>query len=497
MQPSIFNVRVPLRHQSDVFMMNTLTDAQIIVPPEVVSLLDSIEGRTQAGQDLARTFDDEEREALATLTELGFVVDSRDADRRALDAYFDTIRHDRSQLRLTVLTTLQCNFACGYCFQGDHGDHNRHAHKMSLETAAEVVAHAERQLDTVRPERLSLMFFGGEPLLNLPVVYYLAEHVHAAATSRGVPLTISMVTNGLLLTPEVVDRLLPYGFTGAKITLDGDKAAHDRKRPLRGGQGTFDRIIANVRAVAGKCAISIGGNFDADNADSYPALLDFLAAQEFAPRLAKVNFKPVVGGAVPNPSGGAPAAAVAPAPAPAARPSRINGIIPLTAVAADGAPLGGTCMTVAGAGGMKAASPCDSCHFVDETMGFLREETKKRGFPTMDGVHMGPCEIHRQHAHTIGPDGALYACPGFTGEPTFATGHITAARTPVQAKAAATFDRIGAWRQCGDCSFIPVCAGGCSVASHTELGDLDTPACHRPSLESALVSYAAEAAAAS
>jgi len=42
-----------------------------------------------------------------------------------------------------------------------------------------------------------------------------------------------------------------------------------------------------------------------------------------------------------------------------------------------------------------------------------------------------------------------------------------------------------------------VCAGGCSVASHTELGDLDTPACHRQSLESALVSYAADTAAAS
>ena len=114
--------------------MNTLTDAQIIVPPEVVSLLDS--SRAARSPAAPRPpFDAEEREALATLTELGFLVESHDADRRALDAYFDTIRHDTSQLRLTVLTTLQCNFACGYCFQGDHDDHNRHAHKMSLETA--------------------------------------------------------------------------------------------------------------------------------------------------------------------------------------------------------------------------------------------------------------------------------------------------------------------------------------------------------------------------
>jgi uncharacterized protein len=487
MLPSIFNVRVPLRDQPDVFLMNTLTDAQIIVPPSVVSLLDSLDGdrlpRTRAG----RAFDDEERAALATLGELGFVVESHEADRRALDAYFDGVRNDTSQLRLTVLTTLQCNFACDYCFQGDHGDHNAHAHKMSLETAAHVVAHAARQMDAVRPERLSVTFFGGEPLLNLPVVYYLAEHIHAAATARGVRLTLSIITNGLLLTPDVVDRLLPYGLGGVKVTLDGDKAAHDHMRPLRGGQGTFDRIVANLRAIAGKCTISIGGNFDANNADSFPALLDFLAKQEFASQIAKVSFKPVISGAPKATAAGA-----------GAKPDKVTGIIPLTAIAADSKPLGGTCMTVAGAGGhphQPAGDACSSCHFADETMGFLREETRKRGFPTIDGVHMGPCELHRKHAHTIGPDGATYACPGFTGEPTLATGHIAAAPTPLQARAADQFDRIGAWRKCGDCSFIPVCAGGCHVASHTELGDMDTPTCHRPSLESALVSLAADAAA--
>ena len=333
-----------------------------------------------------------------------------------------------------------------------------------------------------------MMFFGGEPLLNLPVVYYLAEHVHAAARARGVPLTISIVTNGLLLTPEVVDRLLPYGFTGAKITLDGDQAAHDRKRPLRGGQGTFDKIIANVRAIAGKCTISIGGNFDADNADSYPALLDFLAGQDFAPRLAKVNFKPVMGGAAP--ASAVPAASVAPA-----KSSRINGIIPLTAVAADGAPLGGACMTIAGAGGVKASSPCDSCHFVDETMGFLREETKKRGFPTIDGVHMGPCEIHRSHAHTISPDGSLYACPGFAGDATQSVGHIDGRQEPARSHAASRFEALSAWQECRDCSFIPVCAGGCTVAAYNELGTIDKPNCHKAAIRAGLVSLARQAAA--
>src|SRR4029453_3736322 len=105
------------------------------------------------------------------------------------------------------------------------------------------------------PGKVRCVFWGGEPLLNLPVVYYLAEHVHAEASRRGVTLALNIITNGLLLTPEVVDRLVPYGLNGVKVTLDGDKAAHDRMRPMRGGQGTFDKIVANLKAIAGKCVI--------------------------------------------------------------------------------------------------------------------------------------------------------------------------------------------------------------------------------------------------
>jgi radical SAM protein with 4Fe4S-binding SPASM domain len=125
-------------------------------------------------------------------------------------------------------------------------------------------------------------------------------------------------------------------------------------------------------------------------------------------------------------------------------------------------------MTSAGGG----TSICDNCNFLDEKMAFLRDETKKRGFPTVDGVHMGPCEIHRQHAHTIGPDGALYACPGFTGDPKLSTGHIDGRHDAWRAAAASRFEVLASWRECNDCAFIPVCAGGCSVAAHTELGNM-------------------------
>src|SRR5207302_3272813 len=129
---------------------------------------------------------DDEREALVLLEENGFLVPNREADRRALDNYFFAVKNDTAELSVTLLTTLQCNFACDYCFQGDHGDYNKFAEKMSLDTAARVAQWIEGELDRVRPESLMLTFFGGEPLLNLPVMYDLAERMWNATSARGV-----------------------------------------------------------------------------------------------------------------------------------------------------------------------------------------------------------------------------------------------------------------------------------------------------------------------
>src|SRR4029079_4022668 len=98
------------------------------------------------------------------------------------------------------------------------------------------------------------------------------------------------------------------------------------------------RIIENVRRVADKVPITIGGNFDESSVDSYPALLDFLKEQEFADKIARVNFKPIIRTTT-------------------APPALPKGVIPLTVVSDSGKPLGGACMTTAGAGGGGA---CDS-----------------------------------------------------------------------------------------------------------------------------------------
>ena len=473
MQASQFTVRVPVA--DDVFLFNTFTDAQLIVSREVAALLDGLNQTT--------TFTEQELAALETLNEHGFIVPSRAHEQQKLEAFFDEVRESSEELSVTVLTTMQCNFACDYCIQGDHGDYNKTAAKMTLETAARVATWIEERMDATAPRSFRLVLFGGEPLLNLPAAYFLAERLWGAAQARGITMTIFIITNGLLLTPEVVDRLLPYGLRGAKITLDGDRDTHNRMRPLRGGQGTFDKIVANLRRIAGRIVLTIGGNFDESSVDSYPALVDYLAAQDFAEHISRVNFKPIIRDTTSTPRVAA-----------AKTSGGQSKFLSLSPVSETSKPLNGACMTSAGKGNTVGGA-CDTCNFADDQMAFLRDVTRQAGFATSDGVHMGPCEIHKKHAYTIGPDGDLYACPGFTGDKSQSTGHIDGGTDAVRSAAARRFEQLRAWKQCDGCAFIPVCAGGCTTAAYNELGDINTPSCHKKSFEAGVATMARDAAA--
>ena len=150
-------------------------------------------------------------------------------------------------------------------------------------------------------------------------------------------------------------------------------------------------------------------------------------------------------------------------------------------------------MTSAGAG---AGTACDSCGTLDDKMTFLREETKRHGFKTHDGVHNGPCHVHKQHAHTIGPDGSLYACPGFTGQLAMSTGHIDDRNDSWRESAREKFDRPHSLERVRRLRVHPGVCRGMLAASHSQLGDMNLPTCHKRRFESALVSLAHDAASA-
>ena len=140
-----FHVQPPCAaHAGDeVFLMNTLTDAQLVVSTDVAALLDrAAQGRVRRIR-LRNRATNAKRSTCSGKT--GFWSRPRRPTARRSTTISAGSRATPSELNVTVLTTLQCNFACDYCFQGDHGDYNKFADKMSLETAA-----ARRRLDRAR-----------------------------------------------------------------------------------------------------------------------------------------------------------------------------------------------------------------------------------------------------------------------------------------------------------------------------------------------------------
>ncbi|SER49035.1 radical SAM protein [Lentzea albida] len=143
---------------------------------------------------------------------------------------------------LTVVTSTGCNLGCSYCFQNTPDGRRRIAPaRLDARTVARCVEFTEKKMAELGVRRLELLLFGGEPLLNPAGCLQVLR-----AFGARMPVTASMISNGVLLTPRTAARLHEAGLGHLQVTLDGERDRHDRTRVTRGGRPTFDLILANV-----------------------------------------------------------------------------------------------------------------------------------------------------------------------------------------------------------------------------------------------------------
>ena len=98
---------------------------------------------------------------------------------------------------------------------------------------------------------LSVAWFGGEPLVGMPVIESLSQRIIALCKEKNVQYSASIITNGYLLTKEVAEKLKEYHVRSAQITVDGPKEIHDTRRPMANGQGTYDVIMEHLAETKG------------------------------------------------------------------------------------------------------------------------------------------------------------------------------------------------------------------------------------------------------
>ena len=169
----------------------------------------------------------------------------------------DCAKPDR--VALVICPTMGCNFDCPYCFE------NHAAGKMMPEVQDDVVALAERMLEASGAKDLKVTWFGGEPLLATDVIESLSKRLIELVDGRGGVYEAGVITNGYLLTQDVVDMLERMRVQKLQVTLDGLARSHNASRPLAGGGPTFERIVSNLRELKFGCDVLVRQNVHEGN----------------------------------------------------------------------------------------------------------------------------------------------------------------------------------------------------------------------------------------
>lgn len=255
MNYSTYNYIVKIPNEESWILYNFLSGAMIQVDKE---------SKTVYEQILSDNIHTSEK---SLLIENGFLVDYdelafiRVANKRACA--------DKKTLSLLITPTMECNFACPYCFE---------CHRvgfMQQDVQDKIIQFISDSVEKNRHEHIFVYWFGGEPLLGAEIIESMEEHIISIANSYGIRHSSVVVTNGYLLNEKTLRMLESHCVERIQITLDGVGKINDATRMLRTGEGTFDTIMGNLSM---KTAINIvvRSNISRQNIEHYGDLYNYL-----------------------------------------------------------------------------------------------------------------------------------------------------------------------------------------------------------------------------
>lgn len=128
--------------------------------------------------------------------------------------------------------TLRCNMHCRHC--GSDCKVSTLHPDMPFEDFGKVLANIKEHYDS---HKIMVIISGGEPLVRKDIV-------QCGRAIYDLEFPWGMVSNGRLMTPQMIDRLLGAGMHSATISLDGFEEEHNWMR------GVLDAFANATRAVS-------------------------------------------------------------------------------------------------------------------------------------------------------------------------------------------------------------------------------------------------------
>lgn len=134
---------------------------------------------------------------------------------------------------MNLILTNACNLSCSYCYE----QHNKDYGRFTVESLKQLYDFLLRCND--RTGKL-FQFFGGEPMIHKALILDFMRTHRAELERNANTAAVSMITNGILLTPEFIAEYFSSPHVCMSISLDTDIAEIDHREI---GQERIDHII--------------------------------------------------------------------------------------------------------------------------------------------------------------------------------------------------------------------------------------------------------------
>lgn len=258
MKFSRHNIFSAIKDSENYFIVNLLSgNADILSTSEAEKIM-----ALQRGESL------NDQAFLDELTGKGYLSDEDTETKEYNRKYLDFIdNREKDEIQIFFVTNYSCNFACSYCYQDQYQN-------SSGELNTQVI---DAFFDYIRKEfadrKKYITVFGGEPLLSGTARKEAIETIVGRSKEAG--LALCFVTNGYHLE-EYLPILRKGIIREIQVTLDGVEQVHDGRRFLKGGGGTFEKIVKGIDAcLAEGIGINLRMVVDKENANSLPGLARF------------------------------------------------------------------------------------------------------------------------------------------------------------------------------------------------------------------------------
>ena len=350
-----------------------------------------------------------------------------------------------------LMVTRKCNMNCDFCAISAN-DKLRPEKEFKLEDIQnKVIPFFQKN----KPHKMILT--GGEPLIKDQIVE-IAKALRNGLTcpitlqSNGLAITkelteqlkgyideidfSTIITNGTLLTAEIVSQLINYNCQQIQITLDGMPDTHNARRKYKDGKGSFEQIISALELLNNKCAdihTVIRINVDKNNLDEVSTLLEYLGINGKGLTNCNVDFGIVRGSTQ-------------------------------------------ACSAYSG--------NCLSESIVGEVLSKLWSKAEMEGFTlyTKPFHRWIYCGLYADSQFTVTPNGELYKCWEHAGDEQHLMGNINENGNIDNIKYS-FYDWMShnplENEECKECVYLPACGGGCGVVSYNETNSYHSKGCFK------------------